>query len=195
MTEETREKFVLWLSMYPDSSHPLDEERFYDFVRESCIRKDEISESDIISSLKDIQPEWSNEKVEGFADQYVILIEQLQGFYDFFIQNKQLETTKEHEYVAKSIDDFATAMLDLNYHEVYEMVQALEGNGDILNFFTVKDNEDYRTVVYTVADIAFTFPISDVRKNVRWVENNLMGGEEAEGWYAFQYAMERCKDE
>ena len=194
MTEETRKKFVFWLSMYPDSSHPLDEERFYDFVRESCIRKDEISESDIISTLKDIQPEWSKEKIEGFAGQHVILIEQLQGFYDFFIQNKQIETKKEHEYVAKSIDDFVSAMFDLNYHEVYEMVQALEGNGDVLNFYTVKDNEDYRTVVYTVADIAFTFPITDARKNVTWVENNLMGGEDAEGWYAFQYAMERCKD-
>ena len=113
MTEETRKKFVCWLSMYPDSSHPLDEERFYDFVRESCIRKNEISESDIISTLKDIQPEWSKEKIEGFSDQYVILIEQLQGFYDFLIQNKQIKTKKGHEYVAKSIDDFATAMLDL----------------------------------------------------------------------------------
>lgn len=195
MTEETRKKFVFWLSMYPDSTHPLDEARFYDFVRESCIRKDVISESDIISTLKDMQPGWSNEKIEGFADQYVILIEQLQGFYDFFIQNKQIEPTKEHEYVAKSIDDFVTVMLDLNYHEVYEMVLALEGNGDMLNFFTVKDNGNYRTVVYTVADIAFTFPISDVKKNVTWVENKLMGGEDAEGWYAFQYAMERSKDE
>lgn len=195
MTEETRKKFVLWLSMYPDSSHPLDEARFYDFVRESCIRKDVISESDIISALKDIQPNWGKEKIEGIADQYVILIEQLQGFYDFFVENKQVETTKENEYVAKSIDNFVSAIFDLNYHEVYELVQALEGNGDILNFFTVKDNKDYRTVVYTVADIAFTFPISDVRKNVTWVEKNLMGGEEAEGWYAFQYAMERSKDE
>lgn len=181
--------------MYPDSSHPLDEERFYDFVRESCIRKDIISESDIISTLIDIQPEWSKEKIEGFADQYVILIEQLQGFYNFFIQNKQIDKTKEHEYVAKSIDDFVSAMFDLNYHEVYEMVQAIEGNGDVLNFFIVTDNGDYRTVVYTVADIAFTFPISDVRKNVAWVEDNLMGGEDAEGWYAFQYAIERSKKE
>lgn len=195
MTEETRNKFVLWLSMYPDSLHPLDEARFFDFVRESCIRKDNVIESDIISTLKEVQPTWSEEKIQGFSDQYVILIEQLQGFYDFFVENKQVETKEDHAYAAESIDDFVNAMLDLNYHEVYELVQALEGNGDILNFFMVEDHEDYRTVVYTVSDISFTFPISDVRKNVAWVENNLMGGEDAEGWYALQYAMERSKDE
>lgn len=196
MNNATRSKLVNWLSLYPDSTHPLDEKRFYDFVRESCLRRDYISKSDISTVLKNVHSEWSNEKIEGFADKYVVLIEQLQSFYDFCIQNEKVEKDKEDSYITDSIQHFVSSMFDLNYHEIYELVQAIEGrNRDMLNFFTIKDDGDIRTVTYTVSDIAYSFHISETRKIVEWIEDHYMEGMDAESWYGFQYALERSEKE
>ncbi len=195
MNSETRRKLVLWLSLYPDKSHPLDTERLYDFVRESCIHEDTVISEDLASILNDAHPEWSEQKRDGFISEKNILIEHLQSFYYFCLQNKQADEEQEHTYKAKSIEDFVSSVFDLNYHEVYELVQAVEGKGEALNFFTVADHDCLRTVVYTVADISYTFEISQQKDIVKWLEDNCMDGMDADSWYGFRYAMERSENE
>lgn len=195
MNSETRRKLVLWLSLYPDTSHPLDTERLYDFVRESCIYEDTIISEDLASILNDVHPEWNEQKREEFISDKIILIEHLQSFYYFCLQNKQADEEQENTYKAKSIEDFVSSAFDLNYHEMYELVQAVKGNGEALNFFTVNDHGSLRTVVYTVSDISYTFDISQQTNIVKWLEDNCMDGMDADSWYGFQYAMERSENE
>lgn len=195
MNKETLIKMNNWLSLYPDSTHPLDEQRFFDFVREACLHKDEISETELKRALIEFHPEWNDTKVERFIDEKIMMIECLMGFYDFCISNVSIDEEENETWNTDSLQNFMEAVGDLNYHEIYELVQAIEGNVDALTFFDVRDEENTRTIVYVVLNISFKFPLSDVEKLVAWLEDNYMDGLDADSWYGFQYAMERSKDE
>lgn len=195
MNKETLIKMNNWLSLYPDSTHPLDEQRFFDFVREACLHKDKISETALKCALKEYHPEWSDTKVERFIDEKIVMIESLMEFYEFCISNVSIDEEQNEKWKTDSIQNFMEAAGDLNYHEIYELVQAIEGNADALTFFEVSDKGDTRTINYVVFNISFRFPLSDVDKLVSWLEDNYMDGLDADSWYGFQYAMERSKDE
>ena len=195
MNKETLIKMNNWLSLYSDSTHPLDEQRFFDFVREACLHKDKISESDLKLSLTEFHPKWSDTKVERFIDEKIVMIESLMGFYEFCISNASMDEEQNERWNTDSIQNFMEAVGDLNYHEMYELVQAIEGNAETLTFFEVSDKGDTRTINYVVFNILFRFLLSDVEKLVAWLEDNYMDGLDAESWYGFQYAMERSKDE
>lgn len=123
------------------------------------------------------------------------MIECLMGFYDFCISNVSIDEEENEIWNTDSLQNFMEAVGDLNYHEIYELVQAIEGNADALTFFEVSDKGDTRTINYVVFNISFKFPLSDVEKLVAWLEDNYMDGLDADSWYGFQYAMERSKDE
>lgn len=195
MKKDTLIKMNNWLSLYPDSTHPLDEQRFFDFVREACLHKDKITETDLKHSLTELHPEWSDTKIDQFIDEKNALIENLMDFYDFCISNVSIDDEQNEIWNADSLQDFMEAVGNLNYHEIYELVQAIEGNVETLTFFEVIDKEDTRTIIYVVLNISFKFSTSDVDKQVSWLEDNYMDGLDAESWYGFQYAMERNKDE
>lgn len=195
MNKETLIKMNNWLSLYSDSTHPLDEQRFFDFVREACLHKDKISESDLKLSLTEFHPKWSDTKVERFIDEKIVMIESLMGFYEFCISNASIDEEQNERWNTDSIQNFMEAVGDLNYHEMYELVQAIEGNAETLTFFEVSDKGDTRTINYVVFNILFRFLLSDVEKLVAWLEDNYMDGLDADSWYGFQYAMERSKDE
>lgn len=195
MTKETLVKMNDWLSLYPDSTHPLDEKRFFDFVREACLHKDEISETELKRALIEFHPEWNDTKVGRFIDEKMMMIECLMGFYDFCISNVSIDEEENEIWNTDSLQNFMETVGDLNYHEIYELVQAIEGNADALTFFEVSDKGDTRTINYVVFNISFKFPLSDVDKLVAWLEDNYMDGLDADSWYGFQYAMERSKDE
>lgn len=195
MTKNTLIKMNNWLSLYQNSTHLLEEQRFFDFVREACLHKDEISETDLKRSLFEIHPEWSDTKVERFIDEKVVIIENLMRFYEFCISNVSIDEKQSEIWSADTLQDFMEAIGDLNYHEIYELVQAIEGNAETLTFFEVSDKKDTRTIIYIVLNISFKFPLSDINKLVSWLEDNYMDGLDAESWYGFQFAMERSKDE
>ena len=195
MNKETLIKMNNWLSLYPDSTHPLDEQRFFDFVREACLHKDKISENALKRSLIEFHPKWSDTKVERFIDEKIMMIECLMGFYDFCISNVSIDEEQNEKWNADTIQNYMEAVGDLNYNEIYELVQANEANTDALTFFEVSDKGDTRTINYVVFNISFRFLLSDVDKLVSWLEDNYMDGLDADSWYGFQYAMERSKDE
>lgn len=195
MTKNTLIKMNDWLSLYPNSTHLLEEQRFFDFVREACLHKDDISETDLKRSLFEIHPEWSDTKVERFIDEKVVIIENLMKFYEFCTSNVSIDEEQSEIWSADTLQDFMEAIGDLNYHEIYELVQAIEGNAETLTFFEVSDKKDTRTIIYIVLNISFKFSLSDINKLVSWLEDNYMDGLDAESWYGFQFAMERSKDE
>lgn len=195
MNLKTREKMTLWLSMYPDSSHPLDTNRFYDFVREACIHGDKINEIDLLETLNEAQPSWEKSKIQKLAYEKSRLIDHLIHFYDFCTEREGANQSEQYLFT-NSKEEFMNEMGDLDYHEIYELAQAIQGYTEALNFFSVsEDNHEQRTIVYLVYKVAFSFPKTLAPDFEHWLEENYMDGLDAESWYGFKYALERHKDD
>ena len=68
LSAETLSALKLWLGLYPDSDHPLDEERYNDFVAKAKANDDKITGYILAEVLKEEQPKWGNQKVDSFVD-------------------------------------------------------------------------------------------------------------------------------
>ena len=186
---------VLWLSFHPEIDHQLDSLRMYDFVREAGIHEDVITDSILKSMVIAAKPTWSEDMVNTFVEEYSIKIEQLLEFYDFCVENPIVEDEDNVNHLnVNSIEEFMQELGDLNYHELYELVMAINGQNAALNFFSVEDKGEERTVVYDVMDVAFEFKISDAEVFTAWIEDRYMEGLDADSWYGFKEALERSKN-
>lgn len=195
MDSKTREKMILWLSLYPDSSHPLDTNRFYDFVREACIHEDKIEEKDLSETLREAQPSWIDDKIKEFAYEKSRLIDHLIHFYNFCAERGTAGQTEKY-IITHSKEEFMDEMGELDFHEIYELAQAIQGNTESLNFFSVsEDGHGIRTIVYLVCEIAYSFKKENASDFEQWLEKNYLDGLDAEAWYGFQNALERHKDD
>lgn len=195
MNRETERKLVLWLSFHPESDHQLDRFRMYDFVREAGSHGDDITDSILKSMVIAAKPTWSGDMVNTFVEEYSIKIEQLLEFYDFCVENPIVEDEDNvNRLNVNSIEEFMQEIGDLNYHELYELVMAINGQNAALNFFSVEDKGEERTVVYDVMDVAFEFKISDAEVFTAWIEDRYMEGLDADSWYGFKDALERSKN-
>lgn len=195
MNRETERKLVLWLSFHPESDHQLDRFRMYDFVREAGSHEDDITDSILKSMVIAAKPTWSEDMVNTFVEEYSIKIEQLLEFYDFCVENPIVEDEDNvNRLNVNSIEEFMQEIGDLNYHELYELVMAINGQTAALNFFSVEDKGEERTVVYDVMDVAFEFKISDAEVFTTWIEDRYMEGLDADSWYGFKDALERSEN-
>lgn len=195
MNRETERKLVLWLSFHPESDHQLDRFRMYDFVREAGSHEDDITDSILKSMVIAAKPTWSEDMVNTFVEEYSIKIEQLLEFYDFCVENPIVEDEDNvNRLNVNSIEEFMQEIGDLNYHELYELIMAINGQTAALNFFSVEDKGEERTVVYDVMDVAFEFKISDAEVFTTWIEDRYMEGLDADSWYGFKDALERSKN-
>lgn len=195
MNRETERKLVLWLSFHPESDHQLDRFRMYDFVREAGSHEDDITGSILKSMVIAAKPTWSEDMVNTFVEEYSIKIEQLLEFYDFCVENPIVEDEDNvNRLNVNSIEEFMQEIGDLNYHELYELVMAINGQNAALNFFSVEDKGEERTIVYDVMDVAFEFKISDAEVFTAWIEDRYMEGLDADSWYGFKDALERSKN-
>lgn len=196
MNRETERKMVLWLSFHPESDHQLDRQRMYDFIREAGIHEDVITDGILKSMVIAAKPTWSEDMVNRFVEEYSIKIEQLLEFYNFCIENPIVDDEEGAKHLnVNSIEEFMEELGDLNYHEIYELVMAINGQKAALNFFSVEDNGELRTVVYDVMDVAFEFKISDADDFTEWIEDRYMEGLDADSWYGFKDALERAKNQ
>ena len=72
MRKITNEALVKWLGAHPESGHPLDMERFYDFIRIA----DEQNDLDALMSiqweslLEENQPDWCKEARDEFIEEW-----------------------------------------------------------------------------------------------------------------------------
>lgn len=194
MNSETERKLAFWLSCHPESNHPLDRLRMYDFVREACLHEDNITDSAFHNMVVAAKPEWTEEVTERFVDDNIILIEHLMEFYNFCKDNIQVdEEDSVGRIMVKSIEDFMEESGDLNYYELYELVMAIQGYKEALTYFSVDDKDDIRTIVYDIMNVGFEFQLSEVKSLTQWIEDNYMDGLDADSWYGFMDAMERNK--
>lgn len=71
LSDETLSALKTWLGLYPDSDHPLDEERFNHFIAKAKANDDKITGYILAEILKQEQPKWGKQKVESFVEEAI----------------------------------------------------------------------------------------------------------------------------
>lgn len=197
MHEETRAKMIRWLGMHPDSSHPLDSNRYFDAVREACIHNDKISYADICNILDVAQSGWSETRKSTFAEKKEIEIEQLMAFFRFCIGDDSEEEVEEEELQDDtSFQNFYFSCFDLDHHEIFELACILDGQDTIEQFFSVEDKgNDKVKITYNITDASVELNQDERKTALIWLEENIMDDLDADSWYGFKCALEKAKEE
>ena len=89
MNERTREKLRTWVALAnpnPESQHPLDNERLFDFVYEACQHDDEVDKTALDNALRETHPDWDDNTINDFISRYLVKIERLKDFGLFCLQ-------------------------------------------------------------------------------------------------------------
>lgn len=72
--QETQDLFDLWINLFPETFHPSDMERFYDFIYSMFKNEEFISEDNLIRVLID-RKGWENKFARDQASRFVDVIE------------------------------------------------------------------------------------------------------------------------
>lgn len=105
------------------------------------------------------------------------------------------------EYVANlirpdSFEDFMESCGDLDYHEIYDLSQALQGNKESLVFFELKDGDHGEMeIVYPYYDASISLTKEEAADSLRFLETKYMDGMDADTWYGYRHAMEKALNE
>lgn len=72
MNAVVKQKFNIWMACHPDSCHPLDKERFMDFIKEANKRNslEEIRNMNLYHEVKTYHPQWCEEYVVEFVEEW-----------------------------------------------------------------------------------------------------------------------------
>lgn len=196
MHEETRAKMIRWLGAYPDSSHPLDTNRYFDAVREACIHNDDISYADICNILDVAQSGWSETRKTIFAEKKENEIEQLIDFYRFCIGEDKEKEKIEEDTNDTSFPTFYFSCLDLDHHEIFELACILDGQDTTEQFFSVDGiNNGKIKITYNITATSIELSLKERKSALTWLEDNIMDGLDADSWYGFKCALEKAKEE
>lgn len=101
------------------------------------------------------------------------------------------------KYFTKNFQNFIEACGVLNYHEVFELAQAAQGNTEVLSLFTRKKangNSDDVIIGYKPTDAYLRMTPKQAVFFPKWIEKNLMENYDADSWYGFQYAIDHDND-
>jgi DGQHR domain-containing protein len=71
LAEDTLSALKIWLNMYPDSGHPLDNEHYNQFIAKAKENGDKITGYILAEVLKQVQPSWTPQKVSVFVTQEI----------------------------------------------------------------------------------------------------------------------------
>ena len=104
-------------------------------------------------------------------------------------------------YVANLIrpdgfEDFMDSCGDLDYHEIYDLAQALKGRKNSLAFFEVKDvDQGKMEIVYPYYDASIGLTKEEAINSLKYLETKYMDGMDADSWYGYRDAMEKALNE
>lgn len=71
LSEGTLSALKTWLGLFPDSYHPLDEERYNKFIAQAKANDDKITGYVLAEILRQVQPKWSSQKVDSFIEKSI----------------------------------------------------------------------------------------------------------------------------
>lgn len=93
---------------------------------------------------------------------------------------------------SESFEDFMEKCGELNYHEIYDLAQALEGHTNSLVFFEAQKNEGGELeIIYPNNAVSIVLEKEQAVDSLRLLEAEYMDGLDAESWYGFRQAMEK----
>lgn len=79
LSDETLSALKKWLGLYPDSNHPLEEERYDDFIAKTKRNGDKITGYILAEVLKKEQPKWGKQKIDSFVEDKIEKIKNVLG--------------------------------------------------------------------------------------------------------------------
>lgn len=77
LSQESKEKMRLWLSLWPESVHPEDEKRKVDFINSLNANNETVDYNDLYDCYREVKPELLDdvvkERCREWIEKYVIL--------------------------------------------------------------------------------------------------------------------------
>lgn len=96
----------------------------------------------------------------------------------------------------RDFEDFMEKIGDLDYHELYDLSQALQGHTESLVFFKCKekDNGDIE-ITYPYYDASICLSKEQAESSLKYLEANYMDNLDADSWYGYRQAIEKVLNE
>lgn len=79
---ENNRLFHLWLSLFPESYHTLDMNRFYNFILSLFTTNEELTKEILMSAVKE-EKKWNEDRINTFVDEFIERYFELKRFWEF----------------------------------------------------------------------------------------------------------------
>ena len=105
------------------------------------------------------------------------------------------------DYIANMIRpadfvEFLENVGELDYHEIYDLAQALQGHNESLVFFKCKEDEEgNREITYPYYDASIGLTEEEAKDSLKYLENKYMEGIDADTWYGYRQSLEKALNE
>lgn len=105
------------------------------------------------------------------------------------------------DYIANMIRpadfvEFLENVGELDYHEIYDLAQALQGHSESLVFFKCKEDEEgNREITYPYYDASIGLTEEEAKDSLKYLENKYMEGIDADTWYGYRQSLEKALNE
>lgn len=73
--DELTKAFEFWITQYPESYHPLDERRFYNFVEQAAVSTEHVDEEWITQRARNYEHNLSDSQLKEFGSRLRIISE------------------------------------------------------------------------------------------------------------------------
>ena len=77
-----------WLSQHPESTHPLDERRKFEFVKLLCLNNDEVGYDDLYESFHASHPSYEVKYSQELCEKWDIEISMLKRFRNYLLEEQ-----------------------------------------------------------------------------------------------------------
>lgn len=92
--------------------------------------------------------------------------------------------------------EFLENVGELDYHEIYDLAQALQGHNESLVFFKCKEDEEgNREITYPYYDASIGLTEEEAKDSLKYLENKYMEGIDADTWYGYRQSLEKALNE
>lgn len=105
------------------------------------------------------------------------------------------------DYIANMIRpadfvEFLENVGELDYHEIYDLAQALQGHNESLVFFKCKEDEEgNREITYPYYDASIGLTEEEAKDSLKYLENKYMEGIDVDTWYGYRQSLEKALNE
>lgn len=81
-SSENNRLLHVWLSSFPESYHPLDMNRFYNFILSLFTTNEELTAGILMSAVRE-EKKWNEDFINTFVDEFIDRYFELKRFWEF----------------------------------------------------------------------------------------------------------------